>query len=252
MARKLYYKVFDNGANQIDDAEWDDVLRLQHWYNSEFVWTAGKLSFKMFVVFPNPEFEPDEERLLRNVIAKRTELKGEGHHENEIIRRMLEEGLIIARRGGYFDDCIASGFTRVAGNEWNALLVVEFLLKASFHVHRCTIDVFDDGRFIKPRHIRLRGGEVVLLREHKGQTSYYERLLEHRRVFSVVDPGKYDNHPSFQNTVPGFTAMDRDERKSIAKDFQWLGFDDNFDINGDDVQGVDLNKKVASFILEDL
>jgi len=27
----------------------------------------------------------------------------------------------------------------------------------------------------------------------------------------------------------------------------WLGFENNYDINGDDIQGFDLNKKVARF-----
>src|SRR3989442_10557590 len=34
-----------------------------------------------------------------------------------IIAQLEADGLVIAKRGGYFDQCLASGFTRVAGNE---------------------------------------------------------------------------------------------------------------------------------------
>ena len=252
MARKIYYKIFDNGRNTIADPEWEEVLRLQHWYNSEFVWTAGKLLFKMYVVFPNPEYEADEDRLWQRVIQRRKDLRKEGLSENAIIRILRSEGLVIVKEGGYYDECIASGFTRVAGNEWNALLVCDFLLKASTLLESATIEVFDEGHFIKTGHIRLRKGNVSILREHAGKESYYKRLLEHRRVFSLVDPLKYEHFPVFETMVQGFNAMDESKRRDILRDFHWLGFESNYDINGDDIQGTDLNKKVARFEVEDL
>lgn len=250
MARNIYYKVLERTGNSITDPEWEEILRLQHWYNSEFIWTAGKLMFKMHVIFPNLEHEPDEEILFRMILRRRSELREQGHLDNDIIRLLESEGLIISKRGGYLDNCLASGFTRVAANEWNAYLVCEFLLKASSVARSCTIEVFDEGQFVKPRSVRMRQGSIAIPSMEAGRESFYRALVSNRRVFSVVDPAKYDQFPVYENTVQDFNDRDPEERRSLVKDLNWLGFENNFDLNGDDIQGVDLNRKVAGFDAE--
>src|SRR5258707_13514915 len=100
-----------------------EITRLQHWYNSEFIWTAGKLELKMYITFLNTDqHDMTREELEQIIQQRRTEYLQLGFSENEIILHLERENLIIAKKGGYFDNCIASGFTRVAGNEFNAFL----------------------------------------------------------------------------------------------------------------------------------
>src|SRR5271169_2650294 len=126
MARKIYYKIIDDGTTAISDDEWNTISRLQHWYNSEFIWTAGRLALKMFAIFPDTERHTGNiEELRRAIYRRRLQLQDENKSENEIVRTLVSEGLIVAQRGGYFEQCLASGFTRVAGNEFNAFLASE-------------------------------------------------------------------------------------------------------------------------------
>lgn len=253
MARKLYYKIIDDGRNKITDAEWEEILRLQHWYNSEFIWTAGRLAFKMFAVFPNiDQNSNDSYKIRQKIVQRRIELERQGLSDNETIHQLQTEGLIITQKGGYFDQCLASGFTRVAGNEFNAFLVCDFLLKASLVAKDAVIAIYDEGQFIKSKGVRIhRGGVKVPIRDAT-MVSYFTNLITNRRVFSVVDAAKYDQFPRFQTTILDFNDMTIDERLSILRDWNWLGFENNFDINGDDIQGFDLNKKVTRFELENL
>src|SRR5258706_727734 len=107
VARKIYYKIYDDGKNILSEAEWEDIRRLQHWYNSEFYWTAGYLAFKMYAVFPNTDASiiATEDAFIQNIATRRTVLREEGLSENEIIQRLETEGLIISENGGYFDNC---------------------------------------------------------------------------------------------------------------------------------------------------
>lgn len=251
MARKLYYKILADGQSQITDVEWDEILRLQHWYNSEFFWTAGKLSFKMFAVFPKIDLFDDEHNVLKVIQEKRREYKNQHMSENDIIRAMEADGLIIVKKGGYFDDCIASGFTRVAANEWNAYLVCEFLVKASFIAPNAIISVYDEGLFIKSKQIKIKNGIVYVPNAGKSKCEFLTSLVTTQRVFSVVDPEKYNEFPQYQNTIPKFNELDKEEKFLIIKDWHWLGYDDNFDKDGNDVQGVDLNKKIRGIVLSD-
>lgn len=248
MARRLYYKIIDDGKNFISDLQWDEILRLQHWYNSEFVWTAGRLSFKMYAVFPNIDsMTTNEDDLWAQIRGRHCSLRSEGISENEIIRNLEAEGLVIAKKGGYFDGCLASGFTRVAGNEFNAYLVCEFLLKASIAAPGVIIVVCDEGEFIKPRNIRIQQGKIILSQPEKSKLSYYQLMVANRHVFAIVDTAKYDHFPKYETTIADFNDLPADEQHIILKDWNWLGFENNYDINGDDIQGFDLNRKVVSF-----
>ncbi len=250
MARKLYYRIPDDGTNHISDIEWEEVQRLQHWYNSEFFWTAGRLTFKMFAVFQNPDaMDIDEESLWHRISARRAILAQSGKRENEIIRTLEHEGLIITKKGGYTDNSVASGLTRVATNEWNAYLVCEFLLKASTIIPACTIEVKDEGEFIKPQAIKISNGQVILTANDEKEQQRFEMMSTNRRIFSTVDPAKYDNLPAFRTTVSKFNEMEKEEQHSIVSEWNWLGFEQNYDRNGDDIQGIDLNRKVSKFIL---
>ncbi|MFI5253641.1 MAG: hypothetical protein ACHQQQ_14565 [Bacteroidota bacterium] len=250
MARKLYYKINQDGRNAIAADEWEEIIKLEHWYNSEFMWTAGKLAFKMYAVFPNFDHPfVNEDELWNHIITRRKELREAKHSEDEIIKTLEYENLIIAKKGGYFDGCLASGFTRVAANEWNAYLVCEFLLHASRILKNAAITVIDEGEFIKPKFVLLRSGRVLLQLVDTSKTSFYETMIANKHVFSVVDSAKYDKYPTFKTTISDFNELDINERRSIVNDWHWLGFENDFDLNGDDIQGYDLNKKVEEFTI---
>ena len=251
MARKLYYKVPENTLNQLSEGEWEEVQRLQHWYNSEFMWTAGKLNFRNSVIFPNVDLNDEEGTLLWVRIRERKQqLCALGLPEPEVIRVLKDEGLIIVKKGGYYDGCLASGFTRVAANEWNAYLVCDFLLKVSRIATRATIEVFDEGAFIKSKAVKISNGSVTVVLTDERRRPYLEAMIEHQHVFAVVDPSKYDQFPVLKSTVANFNDLERSEQNGILKNWNWLGFEGNFDINGDDVRGLDLNKKVSGFYLD--
>ena len=51
--------------------------------------------------------------------------------------------------------------------------------------------------------------------------------------------------------VAGFNELKTEEQVKIVKEWNWLGFDGNYDRHGDDVQGFNLNEKVRSFSTEE-
>jgi len=125
-------------------------------------------------------------------------------------------------------------------------------LKISHLCPNITIDIYDEGEFIKTRQIKMMNGEVIIPIRDRQRMWYYEQVVKNRHAFAVVDSGKYDDFPKFQSTINDFNDMTFDERMTILKDWNWLGFENNYDINGDDIQGFDLNKKVTVFRLENL
>lgn len=253
MGRKLYYRVEDSPSNAISDEEWDRTLRLQKWYNSEFIWSCGRLAFKMFSVFPNWEYLSIDSEAYWDTVRKRTrELRHSLSSENEVTRTLEIEKLIIVKKGGYFDGSIASGFTKVAGNEFNAYLVCEFILKASMIAPKAEFILRDEGRFVKCREVRLREGKVKIRTKDARGLARARELVEMRRVFSIVNPSKYDQFPKFKTVVTGFNDLEEDDRKTIVKDWNWLGFTGSYDRDGDDQEGYDLNQKVRAFEVEEL
>lgn len=251
MGRKLYYRVEDTPYNGITDEEWEEICRLQKWYNSEFFWSCGRLAFKMFTVFPNWDYLSIDSDSYWNAVRKRVrELRHNKSSENEVTRTLEREKLVIVRKGGYFDSSLASGFTKVAGNEFNAYLVCEFILKSSMVAQHAEFILRDEGWFIKCREAVIQRGKVKIRAKNKQTHRMAKELIRDRRVFSIVNPAKYDHYPKFKTTVAGFNELDEGDRRKITQDWNWLGFRGHYDQNGDDVTGYDLNQKVLAFELE--
>ncbi len=243
MARKIYYRIRDDGNNFVSGEEWDAVRSLQNWYNSEFFWTGGKINFRRFIVFPN--FETVGEDLGR-VHSEFAVLEKAGYSDDEIIRELEARKLIIVKRGGYEDGMIASGFTRVADNEFNAFLILDFLLKASRITRTAMVEVVDEGYFVKTHYAELSNGDVAVSEEHVGRNLYMEAKKSHK-IFAIVNPDKYDGHPEFTNRVSEFNDLLPIERAKVLEDWNWLGYESkaDFDFNGDDFFGFDLNRKIC-------
>lgn len=228
MGRRIIYRVTDLPENSIQEDEWKEIGRLQYWYNNEFSWTAGKLAFKRYVIFPNLEGFSGLNVSIWNLIAERQNALAEkGLSELEMISQLERDHLIFVKWGGYFDNSIASGFTRVADNEWNAFLVCDFLLKASTLSPNATIEVRDEGTFIKPGEMAFRNGIVLVSRSAVPAGIDPEDVLPCRLLFAVVDPSRYDKHPVFKNIIPGFNQMKAKERKEVLRNWNWLGYEDS-------------------------
>jgi hypothetical protein len=249
VARKIYYQIKDDGSNVLTDTQWDEIARLQHWYNSEFIWTAGKLGFRLFAVFPNISTSVENDDLLKEIRDRHKELRQSGLSETETIHIMEEEGLIISQKGGYLNGCIASGFTRVAGNEFNAYLVCEFLLKASRVATHARIMVRDEGEFIKTKVLVFFNGSAFLKRIEELSVEYFNHLVDNKQVFSIVNPSKYNDYPVLRNNIPEFNKMEPEEQKILLKDWNWLGYGGNYDFGGNDREGLNLNEKITNFII---
>jgi len=242
MARRIYYRIFDDGKNFISGEEWEEIHSLQRWYNLEFIWTGGKINLRRFVIFPNYELEGAVPPKIREEFSK---LERTGLSEEEIVNKLESRGLIIVKRGGYEDGMLGSGITRVADNEFNAFLVLDFLIKVSRIAPTATIEVFDEGSFVKTHSICLSDGDAMVRGNNPSQEAL-ESLKSTRKIFSVVNPDKYDGHPEFSDRVNDFNELSMDERAKVVEDWNWLGNESksNFDFNGDDFWGFDLNQKI--------
>ncbi len=243
MARRIFYRIPEDGYNFISGEEWDSIRSLQHWYNSEFFWTGGKVNLRRFILFPNYDTIGGDTKEIRE---RYEELDKAGYSEEEIVTDLESRGLVVVKRGGYEDGMVASGFTRVADNEFNAFLVLDFLLKVSKIVRTASILVHDEGSFVKSHFIEISNGDVTV-RGADMQRSLFDELKRSRRVFSVVNPDKYDGHPEFTNRVSEFNELEPFERAKVLEDWNWLGYESNasFDFNGDDFFGFDLNRKLC-------
>ncbi len=250
MGRRIIYKIGNTGESMPTDSQWREVSKLQHWYNSEFIWSTGRISFKRYVVFPNTEEFSDLDQSIWEIIGRRqVSLRKEGLSEEEIVAQLEKDRLIFVKWGGYFDNCFASGFTRVADNEWNAFLVCDFLLKASTLCPDTTIQVFDEGQFVKTGAVWFRDGAALVPKNIIRISSFIDEMLEDKHVFSIVDPEKYNKHPAFKNSIPDFNRLDRPEQRTLLQNWNWLGYGDSYDVEGDDSKGFDLNRKVRKFQL---
>jgi len=245
MARRIHCYVTGNSENSISDKQWEQIRKLQHWYSSEFFWTAGKPALKMFAVFPNLEHPlADEDALIEFITRRWQELRRIGKTENEILRTMRDEKLVLLKDGGYHEDCILSGSVRVADNEWNAYLFTEFILKASMLAPSATFEVHDEGEFIRWRPVYFRQGNVSLYTRSKQQYRRIEQIVEKNELFALIDPREYDGHPKYRTHVAGFRRMETEEKRDVLKHWNWHGYDSIIKHSGSHDMLYDLHVKV--------
>jgi hypothetical protein len=226
MARRLHCFVTAREENKVTDQEWEKIRKLQHWYSSEFFWTAGKPALKMYAVFPNLDHPLADENGLMEFISKRwNELRREGITENQILRMMRNEKLIILKEGGYRDGCLLSGSVRVANNEWNAYLFVELVLKASTIAENATFEVHDEGDFIRWRPVYIRRGNVTVVARSQQQYGRVQQIIDNNELFAPVDSHEYDNHPYYRTQVSGFRKMQHEAQRDTLKNWNWHGYE---------------------------
>jgi len=244
MPRALRYYIEDSESNRIEDAEWKEIARLQHWYNSEFIWSCDKIGLKRFIIFPNYDKIPDmpyhtaKYHFRKRLLQKKIELQD----EVGAVRAMEAEGLFHVRWGGVRDGSIASGITHVADNEFNAYLLCEFLLKCSVIATNASFMVEDEGRFILTKRAGFRNGEILLFREDIYDEKE-EIPLDLPQVFSVVNPDKYNEHPRFSQSVEDFDDLDDEQILETVHNYGTLGFAQNYETAWGDGEGLNLQQR---------
>lgn len=245
MARRIHCFITADANNTVTDDEWERIRKLQHWYSSEFFWTAGKPALKMFAVFPNLDHPLADENVLTEYIEKRwKDLRGQGITENQILRTMRDEKLVILKEGGYRDGCLVSGSVRVANNEWNAYLFTEFILKASLIAANATFEIHDEGEFIRWRPVYMRGGCVRLYPRSQQQYRRMERIVGENALFAPVDPQEYDDHPTYRTQVRDFRRMEGEKKRDILKNWNWHGYESVLQTPDNSGKVYDLNARV--------
>jgi hypothetical protein len=244
MPRALRYYIDDNPDNTITDAEWKEIARLQHWYNSEFIWSCDRIGLKRYILFPNYDRIPDmpyhtaKYHFRKRLLAKKIELQD----EIGAVRAMVEEGLFTVRWGGVRDNAIASGISHVADNEFNAYLLCEFLLKCSTIAIGASFEIEDEGRFILTRRAIFRNGEVLVHQEDIANRDE-EIPLDMPQIFSVVNPEKYNDHPPFSQIIEDFDDIDETTIQETAHKFGAFGFAQNYETAWGDAGGLNLQQR---------
>lgn len=245
MPRALRYYVDDNGTNLITNDEWTEIARLQHWYNSEFIWSCDRIDLKRYILFPNYDHMPEmpyrtaRYHFRKRLLAKKIEIG----NWVEAVQAMEAEGLFHVRWGGTRENSIASGITHVADNEYNAYLLCEFLLKCSTISRQSVFTVEDEGRFVLPGRAMFLDGVVQVSADDLAELEHNVELLDVPQVFSVVNHTKYDDHPRFSQNIEGFSELDEAEIAAAVGKHGGLGFGENYDTHWGDHKGLNLQQR---------
>lgn len=252
MPRALRYYVPDTGSDLLPNAIWKEVARLQHWYNSEFIWSCDRIGLKRYILFPNYDHIPDmpyhiaRYHFRKRLLAKKIELQD----ELAAVRAIEEEGLFTVRWGGVRDDSVASGITHVADNEFNAYLLCEFLLKCSTLSPEAEFYVEDEGRFILTKKAMFKNGEVIVKPEDAWPNLGNRPVpIEPPQVFAVVNPAKYDEHPNFTQTIDDFEDLDEEAQIAQVRGYGQLGFTNNYETAWGDNDGLNLQQRVRKIVV---
>ena len=174
MGRTIHYLVEDDGLNHITDSEWQRIAELQEKYNTDHKWTCEQLCMERFTVLPN--WTAWEENGLRvGEVWRRihVELK-----KPDGMQKLLDHGLIEVSKGGYRGSSyLMSGFTKVRDDEFNASLVVNFLLEASLLAPKIRIRVHDEGDYLACPVIIEKGQLEPDKIEIQSQIAYWNQRL---------------------------------------------------------------------------
>lgn len=251
MPRALRYYVEDNNENEITNDQWTEILRLQHWYNSEFIWSCDRINLKRYILFPNYDHIPDMPyrtarfHFRKRLLAKKIELG----NWIAAVQELVDEGLFHVRWGGVRDNSIASGIMHVADNEYNAYLLCEFLLKCSTISTEATFTVEDEGHFVIPGRAMFRDGAIMVYKDDMLMSGHNVELLEAPQIFSVVNHAKYDDHPNFSQSVEDMNELDETEIAEAVGKYNGLGFGENYDTKWGDHEGLNLQQRAHRVIM---
>lgn len=225
MGRTLHYAVI----GKISDDQWDRIDALQDSYNDKNSWTCEHLSLTRIPYwYPRwPRWFADSKlgktvsvadawQMIQKELADLAGVKLEQKVMELVDRKLLALG------DPFGKDIGARGFTKVADNEWNARLVVEFLIEASKMVPQVKINIYDEGDYILCKYIFVENGVITLDRQRIEEYlagirarfrdpkwgDYFKKcvrkmeenliLAELVTFLNAVDPDDYQDHPEFK------------------------------------------------------
>ena len=237
MGRTLHYTMHPNHSVTVTEGDWEKVETITDYFNHNFKWTCEDVGFNNLSYYPRwlnrfPDSKLKEaptEVLWRFLDAEYVKLKEKGLSRFAIIRDLHKRKFIAFYNDS---DCLelqkAHGFTKVAGNEWNALLVVAWLTAVSTMLPHHDFELHDEGKLLKV-DIFMKDGRAKpdIMRElerikwfsteiNKGNKEFVEFRDENRAVFDefkdvgwkppaffcrTIDPRDFEQHPEFGTTV---------------------------------------------------
>jgi hypothetical protein len=165
MGRTLHYQVLN--PDQLTDAHLETLLAVSTAYNTgQFakVWTCENFYLDPLASYPNWQAGHD----WKSYEKRYAELEAQGFSPLAIRRQLVAEGVAKCHSNEL------RGFTKVGGNEWNALLVYSALLKIT-ELTPALIKLSDEGEFLLC-DVLIRKGKVRPDRDRISESwQYWER-----------------------------------------------------------------------------
>lgn len=150
MGRTLHYE-FKPKNGKFTAKELEKLYDVGQIYFERCEWTCETFDIRPYGIYPNWDRKSTWDKLS----ARWNELAQEGLHPNKISQVLVKEGIAYFHRDkpeyGFY------GFTKVGGNELNALQVTMGLIAASRTVKNAVITLHDEGKFLKC-HLIIRAG----------------------------------------------------------------------------------------------
>jgi hypothetical protein len=186
MGRTLHYKVFDTDRHYADARK--EIRIAQELLLFRYTW-------------------PCEQPTLRD-------LDGRGR------RDLVDLG--VYPRSGPFP--IADGFTKVAGDEWSAVLLTRFMTWVSRRLPEATVALHDEGDYLTAGYHVLRNGAVTLDEERLDEHRQY--LVERRLDVYLArqrDAVEQFKHDVIHLPIPARDYADRPEIVALGIPADVLG-----------------------------
>ena len=186
MGRTIHYSFDLKKPLSIEDQK--KILDITGEYNTKYTWTCENVGFSNMSYFPNWE---SFKRMVGdmphtdiwNMIDKEYKaLEKKGMHELDIMATLCKKGFIKYHHGaddnGYPNAQKFHGFTKTAGNEWNSLLVISYIVAVSKVVPKANIKVHDEGEFLLMPIVIRNGKAKVDRKDILGSICYWNRNIE--------------------------------------------------------------------------
>ena len=186
MGRTLHYKIFDTDRHYWDARK--EIRIAQELLIYRFTWTCE---------WPSLEFLDEGERLRR---------------QDDSVRRPRPPAPI------------ADGFTKVARDDWNAVLITRFMTWISRRLPEATVMLYDEGDYLIADYHALRNGVAAL--DEDGLERQRQHLVEHHldeylaRQRDAIEQFK---RGVIHQPVPAQEYADRPEIKALGLTADVLG-----------------------------
>src|SRR5512132_476764 len=165
MGRTLHYQVLN--PDQLTDAHLETLLAVSESFNTgKFanVWTCENFYLDPLASYPNWKAGHD----WKSYEQRSAELEAQGFSPLAIRRELVAEGVAKC----HSDEL--RGFTKVGGNEFNALLVYSALLRIT-ELTPAKITLHDEGEFLLASLILQRGKAKLDVKEMETAWRYWEK-----------------------------------------------------------------------------